>query len=53
MLNGNVSSPMEAQTAFDIASRLTDDGKKVVNSINVIGAIRSCSRSRSPKCSAT
>jgi pilus assembly protein CpaC len=37
VLNGNVSSPMEAQTAFDIASRLTDDGKKVVNNISIHG----------------
>jgi pilus assembly protein CpaC len=28
---------MDAQTAFDIASRLVDDGKKVVNSITVSG----------------
>src|SRR6266446_1959431 len=35
VLLGNVSSPMEAQQAFDIASRLVDDGKKVVNSINI------------------
>jgi pilus assembly protein CpaC len=37
VLLGNVSSPMEAQQAFDIASRLVDDGKKVVNSITVHG----------------
>jgi pilus assembly protein CpaC len=37
VLNGNVSSPMDAQTAFDIASRLVDDGKKVVNNINIHG----------------
>jgi pilus assembly protein CpaC len=37
VLYGNVSSPMEAQTAFDIAARLVDDGKRVVNSINVHG----------------
>ena len=29
--------PLESQTAFDIASRLVDDRKKVVNSINVHG----------------
>src|SRR5215470_14391304 len=37
VLYGNVSSPIESQTAFDIASRLVDDPKKVVNSINVHG----------------
>src|SRR4051812_6523040 len=37
VLNGNVSSPIEAQTAFDIASRLVDDGKKVVNNISISG----------------
>src|SRR5262245_2239524 len=35
VLTGNVSSPIEAQQAFDIASRLLDDGKKVVNGINI------------------
>jgi pilus assembly protein CpaC len=35
ILTGNVATPMDAQTAFDIASRLVDDGKKVVNSITV------------------
>src|SRR5215471_13281461 len=35
VLYGNVSSPLESQTVFDIASRLVDDPKKVVNSINV------------------
>src|SRR5207244_6710719 len=37
VLLGNVSNPIESQTAFDIASRLVDDPKKVVNSINVHG----------------
>jgi pilus assembly protein CpaC len=37
VLTGNVTSPIEAQQAFDIASRLVDDGKKVVNSITVHG----------------
>jgi pilus assembly protein CpaC len=37
VLLGNVSTPLEAQTAFDIASRLVDDGKKVVNGISVHG----------------
>jgi pilus assembly protein CpaC len=37
VLAGNVSSPIEAQTAFDIASRLVDDGRKVVNGITVHG----------------
>src|ERR1043166_6055205 len=37
VLNGNVSNPMDAQTAFDIASRLVDDGKKVVNNISIHG----------------
>jgi pilus assembly protein CpaC len=37
VLNGSVASPIEAQTAFDIASRLVDDGKRVVNNINIHG----------------
>jgi pilus assembly protein CpaC len=37
VLTGNVSTPIEAQQAFDIASRLLDDGKKVVNNIAVHG----------------
>lgn len=37
VLTGNVATPIEAQTAFDIASRLVDDGKKVVNAITVHG----------------
>ena len=37
VLTGNVSSPIEAHQAFDIAARLVDDGKKVVNNINVHG----------------
>src|SRR5229473_5345503 len=37
VLTGNVSTPIEAQQAFDIAARLVDDGKKVVNGINVHG----------------
>ncbi len=37
VLTGNVSSPIEAQQAFDIASRLVDDNKKVVNGIAVHG----------------
>jgi pilus assembly protein CpaC len=37
VLSGNVSNPLDAQTAFDIAARLVDDGKKVVNSIIVQG----------------
>jgi pilus assembly protein CpaC len=37
VLTGNVTSPVEAQQAFDIASRLVNDGKKVVNGINVHG----------------
>jgi len=37
VLTGNAATPLEAQTAFDIASRLVDDGKKVVNSITVHG----------------
>ncbi|MFL6799615.1 MAG: type II and III secretion system protein family protein [Xanthobacteraceae bacterium] len=35
VLTGNVATPIEAQQAFDIASRLLDDGRKVVNAINV------------------
>ena len=37
VLLGNVATPIEAQQAFDIASRLVDDGKKVVNGIAVHG----------------
>jgi pilus assembly protein CpaC len=37
VLTGNVSTPIEAQQAFDIASRLVDDNKKVVNGITVHG----------------
>ncbi len=37
VLVGNVSTPIEAQQAFDIASRLVDDGKKIVNGIAVHG----------------
>jgi pilus assembly protein CpaC len=37
VLSGNVSSPLESQTAFDIASRLVDDGRKVVNGIVIHG----------------
>ena len=37
VLNGNVSSPLESQTAFDIAARLVDDPRRVVNNINVHG----------------
>jgi pilus assembly protein CpaC len=37
VLTGNVSTPIEAQQAFDIASRLVDDGHKVVNGITVHG----------------
>jgi pilus assembly protein CpaC len=37
ILSGSVSSAIDSQTAFDIASRLVDDGKKVVNSIVIAG----------------
>ncbi len=37
VLTGNVSTPIEAQQAFDIAARLVDDGRKVVNGIAVHG----------------
>ena len=37
VLTGNVSSPTEAQQAYDIATRLVEDGKKVVNAIAVHG----------------
>jgi pilus assembly protein CpaC len=37
MLSGAVSSPAEAQQAFDIATRLVGDPNKVVNSIAVKG----------------
>jgi pilus assembly protein CpaC len=36
-LTGNAATPIEAQTAFDIASRLVEDGKKIVNNIIVHG----------------
>jgi pilus assembly protein CpaC len=35
VLTGNVATPIEAQQVFDIAARLLDDGKKVVNGITV------------------
>jgi pilus assembly protein CpaC len=35
VLLGSVSNGLESQTAFDIASRLVEDGKKVVNSITI------------------
>ncbi|MPZ41764.1 MAG: BON domain-containing protein [Rhizobiales bacterium] len=37
VLTGNVATPLEAQTAFDIASRLTGEAAKVVNAITVHG----------------
>jgi pilus assembly protein CpaC len=37
VLNGNVSSPLESQTALDIAARLVEDPRRVVNNINVHG----------------
>ncbi|HVG52458.1 MAG TPA: pilus assembly protein N-terminal domain-containing protein, partial [Xanthobacteraceae bacterium] len=37
VLSGTAPSPIEAHTAFDIASRLVDDGRKVVNGITVQG----------------
>jgi pilus assembly protein CpaC len=37
VLLGTASSPAEAHTAFDLASRLVDDGRKVVNGITVHG----------------
>jgi pilus assembly protein CpaC len=37
VLSGTASTPIEAHTAFDIASRLVDDGRKVVNGITVQG----------------
>src|SRR5438270_9846254 len=35
VLTDNVASPVEAQQAYDIASRLVEDGRKVVNGISV------------------
>jgi pilus assembly protein CpaC len=35
VLTGHASTPLEAQTAFDLASRLVDDGRRVVNGITV------------------
>jgi pilus assembly protein CpaC len=37
VLTGNVQSPLAALTAFDIAARLVEDGRKVVNAITVHG----------------
>jgi pilus assembly protein CpaC len=37
VLTGAVTNPLESQTAFDIASRLVDDGRKVVNGITIQG----------------
>jgi pilus assembly protein CpaC len=37
MLSGSVSSPIEAQQAFDLAARLTGNAEKVVSSIAVRG----------------
>ena len=37
LLSGTAASPLEAQQAFDIASRLVGDGTKVVNGISVKG----------------
>src|SRR5439155_22218483 len=37
VLSGTVATQMEAHQAFDIASRLVEDGKKVVNGISVQG----------------
>jgi pilus assembly protein CpaC len=37
VLTGTAPSPIDAHTAFDIASRLVDDGRKVVNGITVQG----------------
>jgi pilus assembly protein CpaC len=37
VLTGNAQSPIDAQTAFDIATRLVEDGRKVVNAITVHG----------------
>jgi pilus assembly protein CpaC len=37
VLTGSVSSPVQAQQAFDIASRLVGDGSKVVNGIAIRG----------------
>jgi pilus assembly protein CpaC len=53
VLTGNVATPIEAQQAFDIAARLVEDGKKVVNGIAVHGRDQVMLRSPSPRCSAT
>lgn len=37
VLSGNVTNPAESQLAYDIASRLVDDGRKVVNGITIHG----------------
>jgi pilus assembly protein CpaC len=37
VLLGNVASPIESQQAFDIASRLVDEGRKVVNGLTIHG----------------
>jgi len=38
VLSGEVSSPLEAQQAFDLATQLAGDGAKVVNAITVRGS---------------
>jgi pilus assembly protein CpaC len=35
VLNGTVTSAAESQAAFDIATRLVEDGKKVVNNLSI------------------
>jgi pilus assembly protein CpaC len=37
VLTGHVTSPVDSQTAYDIASRLVDDGRRVVNGLTVHG----------------
>jgi pilus assembly protein CpaC len=53
VLLGSVSNALDSQTAFDIAARLVDDGKKVVNSITVHGRDQVMLKVTVAKCSAT
>jgi pilus assembly protein CpaC len=40
MLSGAVASPIEAQQAYDLATRLVGDATKVVNGITIRGRDR-------------
>ena len=53
MLTGSVASPAESQQAYDLAARLAGDGTRSSTASRCAAATRSCSRSRSPRFSAT